>query len=116
MNYEEMSDFEINSAAYNFALSLGYDLTFLGDDVIEWRKDGDVITTVKVDYTKNGLRDYCNNPSDAWPIIMENKIDVQHRDGFNVPCAKHCEHMSAHKHPLRAAMIVYLMMQEAKRG
>ena len=63
-----------------------------------------------------------NNPSDAWPIILENKITVdptgeawQHKphpqdyyyhEGI-------CNNVSD-KNPLRAAMIVYLMIQEVK--
>jgi hypothetical protein len=74
---------------------------------------------------------YCNNPSDAWPIIIENEISVIKcknfaddwsaekitdisDDDFNV---FHCQssHSYNDKNPLRAAMIVYLMMQEAKQ-
>ncbi len=62
--------------------------------------------------------DYCNNPSHAWPIILENKISIQHNvlnrgdDWFagvycfgDVPIET--DYM---ENPLRAAMIVYLMM------
>lgn len=116
-DYGKMSDFEINSAAYNFALNLGYDLTFLGEDVIEWRKDGEVITTVKVDYTKNGLRDYCNNPSDAWQIINSERIGVYPSEGPEfMPwiAAKNAISVSD-KNPLRAAMIVYLMIKDEEK-
>ena len=67
------------------------------------------------------LLDYCNNPSDAWPIIETNGISLIVDDG--------AEHWSAcrysggglpnllievfNKNPLRAAMIVFLKMQEA---
>lgn len=60
--------------------------------------------------------DYCNNPSDAWPIIESNRISIRNRyegdwkaenewgeSRFHVAC-----------NPLRAAMIVFLMMQDAK--
>lgn len=72
---------------------------------------------------QNGLRDYCNNPADAWPIIVENEISLISR------CANGEWKAQLHlgredifdsyascwdKNPLRAAMIVFLMMQEAK--
>lgn len=62
--------------------------------------------------------DYCNNPSDAWPIIESNRISIRNRyegdwkaenewgeSRFHVAC-----------NPLRAAMIVFLMMQDAKHA
>lgn len=105
MNYEEMSDFELNQA-----------VTCELFDCHEWsvNKEG---TFYHCGFDGSGyfiqtVADYCNNPSDAWPIIMGSKIDIQHRNGFNIPCAKNCEHMHADKNPLRAAMIVFLMMQE----
>lgn len=104
MNYEEMSDFEINkivAEALGMELSSDHSGQYVG--VIS-RSDGCRPSYKHVNF--------CNNPSDAWPIIMECKIDIQHRDGFNTPCAKHCDLMIANKNPLRAAMIVFLMMQE----
>lgn len=62
--------------------------------------------------------DPCNNPADAWPIIVENKIclEVANCDGRlwlaedwrNVVSTWHKD-----ANPLRAAMIVYLKMQES---
>ena len=115
-DYSKMSDFEINSAVYNFALDLGYHLTFLGEDVIEWRKDGEVITTVKVDYTKNGLRDYCNNPSDAWPIMEEHKIGLAFVNGeWRASSVIAGYHEFSDTKAFRAAMIVYLMMKDEEK-
>ncbi|MCC2615982.1 DUF2591 domain-containing protein [Aestuariibacter halophilus] len=59
---------------------------------------------------------YCNNPSDAWPIIVENKISIWSQgSNSKLWCAFwHSEEGLRHvsTNPLRAAMIVYLMMQE----
>jgi hypothetical protein len=66
--------------------------------------------------------DPCNNPSDTWPIIIKNEISLLFNetqvgkytaaggesDGF-----KH-QFEVTDDNPLRAAMIVYLMMQEQK--
>ena len=105
-NYENVSDSELNTMVAD--LRGGYAGNVHGSE-----------SKVKVsDPDSGGLFymevDYCNNPSDAWPIVMEYKIDIQHRDGFNTPCAKHCEHMYPDKNPLRAVMVVFLMMQEQK--
>lgn len=69
--------------------------------------------------------DYCNNPADAWPIILENGINIftdmiphgllgqarvsvidDGRIGSECLIAKD-------KNPLRAAMIVFLMLKES---
>ena len=62
------------------------------------------------------VKDYCNNPSDAWPIILENKISVVNycgakNDWYAVNHDFSIESMTT-ENPLRAAMIVYLMMEE----
>ncbi|WP_145569111.1 phage protein NinX family protein [Yersinia mollaretii] len=64
-----------------------------------------------------GQKDYCNNPADAWPIIMDNKISIR-----NIYQACNCHdgwmanflHVSSkiENSPLRAAMIVFLMMKD----
>ena len=61
-----------------------------------------------------GVVDYCNNPSDAWPIIVANRINVYASEGPDfMPWMAGCGgFMVSNKNPLRAAMIVFLMMQE----
>ena len=67
--------------------------------------------------------DFCNNPSDAWPIILENRIEIHPRDirvsrneyikGWGAlpeSCSESYEIFSQGENPLRAAMIVYLMI------
>ena len=61
--------------------------------------------------------DYCNNPSYSWPIILENGISINAPDYFNDPENGHGVDtfdtpMIRDKNPLRAAMIVYLMMNK----
>ncbi|ELI9035824.1 DUF2591 family protein [Morganella morganii] len=55
----------------------------------------------------------CNNPADAMPIIIENKIDLTHLVGDMV-CAKHKEYWCIRKNPYRAAMEVFLMMKDTE--
>ena len=108
MNYEQLSDFEINKAV---AEALGYDSpsTEGAGDKILIHNHGMPTRGVIDNY------DPCNSPSDAWPIIVENRIalipafgiwdaskgDFKHnRRNFQVQNAN----------PLRAAMIVFLML------
>ena len=49
-------------------------------------------------------KDYCSNPSDAWPIILEIKRQLANQ--------KYIWYMR--RNPLREAMIVYLMMKDAE--
>lgn len=58
--------------------------------------------------------DYCNNPADAWPIIVGSKIGVREYDGWWEARTYIPEHAICDKNPLRAAMIVFLMMQESE--
>jgi hypothetical protein len=58
--------------------------------------------------------DYCNSWADAGPIIENNHIGIEH-DGDCWLCVCFSENgsfESEHDNPLRAAMIVFLMMQE----
>ena len=107
MNYNELTDFEINKLV---AEKRGLNLT-----------EGQHYAPT-VGYLEKGKGfkrvDYCNNPSDAWPIILENKISMQHNvltRGADWFAGVYCfdgepietDYMD---NPLRAAMIVYLMM------
>lgn len=62
--------------------------------------------------------DYCNNPADAWPIIAANRIAIIPAMNADKWAANHGDWdvFSADAKPLRAAMIVFLMMQDAKHA
>lgn len=107
--YSKMSDFEIN-AAVSMAM----------------------LTKAKNQSSKYVVvNDYCNNPADAWPIIIENSISIVRLDKSWL-CApideaidgitgdnEFCFYASkgvVDNNPLRAAMIVFLMMQEKSNG
>lgn len=63
--------------------------------------------------------DPCNNPADAWPILLENHIAVAPYK-YATPCAWPSseglisKHVTEDGNPLRAGMIVYLKMKESK--
>lgn len=122
-NYEDMSDFEINSAVHNALMQEPYKIEFLGNDRIRWVRGSTDVTTGKVAYSKHSLKDYCNNPADAWPVIDENNITIindhpsmrlavndasGYYNGFSGIIA------SFDENGFRAAMIVFLKMNEDK--
>ena len=101
-DYGKMSDFEINKAV---ATALGMDVSGATEE-----------NNMMYDY----VRDVCNNPSDAWPIMKESLIGVTpDEDGVTMhfygdwTARAHCKNLQfTDKNPLRAAMIVYLMMKD----
>ncbi|ELY5818865.1 phage protein NinX family protein [Cronobacter dublinensis] len=68
--------------------------------------------------------DYCNNPANAWPIITENRIGIIPAPEVGMWKAAHRgvgddntpQHFNQNVNPLRAAMIVFLMMQESQHA
>lgn len=117
MDYSKLSDFEINK--------LVGDVVFKGLWSCRPGSSGNKSDSWyygNADASLNPLSplpDYCNNPFDAWPIIVENNISVYvigggdkrgewGAEGFNPNSPYHFN-----DNPLRAAMIVFLMMQES---
>ncbi|MCP4321484.1 MAG: DUF2591 domain-containing protein [Alteromonadales bacterium] len=86
MNYNELSDFEINKLVAE---------KLTGKESIF-------------------VPDYCNNPSDAWPIIVDNRITVAPYDDASQgwSATYDTSFFIDDDNPLRAAMIVYLMMNK----
>ena len=67
------------------------------------------------------ISDFCNNPSDAWPIIVDNEICINALPGgdFTLWCSNDKYHSDLDvavysENPLRAAMICFLKMNEVK--
>lgn len=97
-DYSKMSDFEINCRVHS-----------------------EVVEISGLDSFK--AKDYCNNPADAWPIIVNNSISLEcivvnrHEKTWRAQFkTAYVKHRVNHKNPLRAAMIVFLMMQESKNA
>lgn len=113
-NYEDMSDFEINKAV---ALIVG----------VTFNDDGAPVRFVECDMGSysdfNEIEfDPCNNPQDAEPIIIENRIGTIPAPDNGLWKAAHRKignddtpyYFTQDKNPLRAAMIVFLKMNEDK--
>lgn len=119
-DYSKMSDFEINKLV---AIATGHkQLGSLG-----WRglKDGEFNEVMVRGPLKIDGFDPCNNPADAWPIIVANNIDIIQDNGQGCALATKSAiqmfhgddvHISQDENPLRAAMIVFLMMQDSKNA
>lgn len=94
-DYASMSDFEINC-----------------------RVHAEVMEISGLDSFK--AKDYCNNPADAWPIIVDNKIAIANfTDGnsasWSTKWGMVSNFYSEGENPLRCAMIVFLMMKEGDK-
>ncbi|MGP1148184.1 phage protein NinX family protein [Serratia sp. CY49633] len=105
-DYSKMSDFEINKSLAEHEGVRGFHCENIGD-----------ASALRFQNWKE--LDYCNNPADAWPIIAENKINIDFRDSIKAgPMARLCRDNGIYavdKNPLRAAMIVFLMMKDAEK-
>lgn len=99
-----MSDFEINKAVAEYIFKELIELEiYREDDAAAVVSQGVLIELFKP----------CNKLSDAWPIILSNKIGGHW--GGSAPGAYFAvsrleEFVVMDKNPLRAAMIVFLMM------
>ncbi|EKS6455921.1 DUF2591 family protein [Enterobacter hormaechei] len=111
MDYSQLHDAQINMMVCK---ALGHELSSYARIIMQ-----DDATILLSD--NKTLVDYCNNPADAWPIIAGNKINIEWHEwkgGKFKPYALNNATMKSFydDNPLRAAMIVFLMMQDAKHA
>ena len=100
-NYRDMTDFEVNKmvSAYLWGSICAVDEVVLHGE-------------------KDGAFDPCNSWDDAGPIILANKITISAPMEYEHPAdwiaypASDSDICVLHLNPLRAAMIVFMMMQE----
>lgn len=116
MNYEEMSDLEINQSVTGLIFDCEeWALTQCGKYFYHCGVDGGA-------YVDREVVDYCNSPSDAWPIVYKNRINlispVETREAWVASHTRGGGNWSVNdlsvvdKNPFRAAMIVFLMMRD----
>lgn len=75
-------------------------------------------------YHNNGtveVKDYINNPADAWPIINENMICINYHSGRGVHVHGYgdggiYDSYFPYKMVLRGCMEIYLMMKESENA
>lgn len=125
MDYSKMSDFEVNklvSAAIGAKVTESVGFVNTGEDIRGHYQEPVLLREVTNNRRHWKRFDPCNNPADAWSIIVDKKIclafDVfaePQDDGKWVasPAYGWEKERVRHDNPLRAAMIVYLQMQES---
>ncbi|MDW2635934.1 phage protein NinX family protein [Citrobacter portucalensis] len=117
MDYSKLSDFEINVAVFE-AIHGGSPDYKEGDGgaMVPISYEGDIVggDAVEVE-VERGVFNPCNNPEDAWPIIIKQRIGLSPAVNGDKWAAYYHEWLVAFAdgNPLRAAMIVLLMMQES---
>lgn len=121
MNYEEMSDFEINKLVVDKHLHM-----FVNESKSRGRLDSDVWVFDSEGLPRNTNYNPCNNPSDAWPIILSGNIEIT--PNFNGTWTASCIKMytfeeepvydddlcCSDENPLRAACICFLKMKDSE--
>ena len=132
MDYEEMSDLEINKLVAKEVSLLVKDESDRGYDYNYREKYPSTIWTAKHEFGNQTeaweQMNFCLTPDDAWHIILENNISISISDGYNdngekeKDCAaytgpqwkyyEHGKYRIFDTNPLRAAMIVFLMIKE----
>lgn len=107
MNYETATDFEINKAV---AKALGHEFC------VSHHPESENAIIIIDDSPRP--TDYCNDPADALPIIVENKIESGH--GYAKINWFHrndqCQFSYEDTNRFRAAMIVFLKMKDAEKS
>ena len=111
-DYSKMSDFEI--CGYVSMHEHGFSWIEFDDEMASHVKCGN---DGSPGFAIVEVKDYCNNPSDAWPIINIERIGVYPSEGpdFMPWIAAKNAFSVTDKNPLRAAMIVYLMMKDEEK-
>ncbi|EIF0925881.1 phage protein NinX family protein [Escherichia coli] len=122
MDYSQLSDFEINVAVFE-AIHNGSPDYKEGENgaMVFISFEGDIVNGDAVEVeVERGSFNPCTNPADAWPIITENNISII-LDNPSMPYATDNARDLfddagpnvgvAYDNPLRAAMIVFLMMR-----
>ncbi|EFO1742251.1 phage protein NinX family protein [Escherichia coli] len=132
MDYSQLSDFEINVAVFEAIHNGSPDYKEGENDAMVFISfEGDIVNGDAVEVeVERGSFNPCANPADAYPIITENKISTMWMTAEKEWCAwsegdleEGCwewENIPGYyfcgESPLRAAMIVFLMMQDANNA
>lgn len=129
MNYEEMSDFEINRLV---ALAIGMKVKSEFDETHGFTKKyheqyPNTIWAARCDGNGNQIdvweqKIFTNSPEDAWPIIVDNEINIEFLDGGYVDVSINAEFGTFTNDDIypkeklcRAAVICFLKMKDSEK-
>ncbi|MEI7177078.1 phage protein NinX family protein [Pectobacterium carotovorum] len=114
MDYSNFSDFEINKLVAKIHLDY---------EILHPFKNSKSAAVSWGDGANFHKFDPCNNASDAWAIVLDSKISIEWDVSDDAQSAwwsasdmYHDFNYTHSTNPLRAAMIVFLMMQEKENG
>lgn len=113
--YTELSDFEVNKKIADKLGLLPY--LFIANDVGELIWDVPSNDNYHGFISKRGCElDFCYNPSNAMPIIIENRISLRNRyeGDWKAEAEWGMPFESINNNPLRACMEVFLMMKDTE--
>ncbi|QGF22026.1 putative NinX protein [Erwinia phage Midgardsormr38] len=118
MDYSKLSDFEINGRVARATQKIGDFTQARGKTLIHDYEDVGEFKNICIGWKEF---DPCNNPADAWPIIQKSGISLVY-DGddwlalhFSRPSLTYPnDHRKHPDKPFRAALILWLMMQESE--
>ncbi|HFL4812328.1 TPA: phage protein NinX family protein [Escherichia coli] len=132
MDYSQLSDFEINVAVFEAIHNGSPDYKEGKNGAMVFISfEGDIVNGDAVEVeVERGSFNPCANPADAYPIITENKISTMWMTAEKEWCAwsggdleEGCwewgnipDYCFCGESPLRAAMIVFLMMQDVNNA
>lgn len=117
MDYSKMSDMEINQAVGKIVSRDGMSIIASdGSAVVHKYSDVGDFKGVCLGWV---AFDPCNNPVDAWPIILDMKIGLKpvRWEEWRAEGDDSCgfvSYTSCNKNPLRAAMVVFLKIKEGE--
>lgn len=125
MNYEEISNYEINKEVSKYwdVISKHLDLE---DTEITFNDENETVYVI----AENGVFEWlpvtyfdpCKNPNDAWAIIVENEINIKFLDGGYVDVSIENDFgtfspddIYPKERVFEAAMICFLKMKDAEK-
>jgi hypothetical protein len=119
MDYSQLSDFEINKLVAETTgtrVEETYQFVNGGEDIADHMSGIVLMRKITSNRKHWKLYDPCNNPADAYPLIYKNgiSIGIYGYGEWGAGSMKHT-HIDG-VNPLRAAMIVFLMMQDANNA
>lgn len=121
MDYSQLSDFEINKRVAETTgeqVEETYQFVNGGEDIADHMSGIVLMRKITSNRKHWRLYDPCNSAADAWPIIEKQLIRIMPvviGEKTQWVCSRDI-HASASEKPLRAAMIVFLQMQDAKHA
>jgi len=115
INYDEMSDFDITvqvAASLMPECNHAHTVDDNGNGEAEFWCANPIGETVNA-----GKYNFCNDPCDAWSIIVDNKLSLEPHatEDTYFSATRHCEFNHQDKNPLRAAMICFLKMKGTEK-